>query len=214
MLGWRQGTLAPLLLALVPTAPALAADPILPDLRGSVELASPLEVSPTSTLDYNRGGIFDEVRIGSAAAYQDNDEGTEDAPIVHGQVLFDPLLQPLDNRLLDIFLRPRPHVGGLVSFGGTSQLFAGVTWNVPLGPFFLEASFGGTIHDGTLDTPPEEDGVALGCRLLFRESVGAGVHLGRNWTIMAQWDHASHADLCGEDNNGLTHIGGSIGYRF
>jgi hypothetical protein len=124
-------------------------------------------------------------------------------------------VDPFGNWFLDSFLRPRPHIGALLSVDGTDQVFGGLTWNFPIGPFlFLEGSFGGTVHNGDLDTPPEEPGLALGCHVLFRESVAVGLNLGEHWTLTAGADHSSHAGLCGQKNNGLTHLGGTIGYRF
>jgi hypothetical protein len=172
--------------------------------------------TPTSTADYDRDWFFDEVRLGGTNFWQEGDEGTEGDAFINGQVMFDPLLGQFDNSFLNIFLRPRPHVGAAVGLdGGTDQVFAGVTWEVPLGQvFFLEASFGGTLHNGDLKTTPGEQGLSLGCRALFRESAGLGANLGKNWRVLATWDHSSHANLCSEKNNGLTHLGASIGYRF
>ena len=155
-------------------------------------------------------GILDEVRLGVLGFWQDN-ASSEEGVYVTAQVLFDPFLQPLDNRILDILLRPRPHIGGTASFDGTDQLFAGLTWTVPIWRgLFAEASLGGTIHNG----PLENAQVALGCRVLFRESLGLGVAIGEHWRVIAGIDHSSHAELCGDDNDGLTHVGVSAGYRF
>lgn len=159
---------------------------------------------------YAGGGILDEVRLGVLGFWQSNAK-SEEGVYVTGQVLFDPFVPPLDNRILNVLLRPRPHLGGTASFDGTDQLFAGVTWQIPIWrSLFAEASFGGTIHDGPLKNAE----VALGCRVLFRESVALGVKLGPHWRLLAGIDHSSHAELCGEDNDGLTHIGASLGYRF
>jgi hypothetical protein len=49
--------------------------------------------------------------------------------------------------------------------------------------------------------------------VLFRESAGIGAKLGRHWTVLAGLDHSSNNEWC-DDNNGLTHVGGMIGYRF
>lgn len=160
--------------------------------------------------DAGRGGILSEVRLGVLGFWQQN-SSSEDGVYLTGQILFDPFVQPFDNWILNTLLRPRPHVGGTASPWGTDQFFAGLTWTVPIGRlFFAEASFGGTIHDG----PLENAQVALGCRVLFRESASVGVNLGERWRLLAGVDHSSHANLCGGENDGLTHIGGSIGYRF
>ena len=156
-------------------------------------------------------GIFDEVRAGGSFSIQSS---SPDGPLFNGQVLFGTFVRPFDNYLLDTLLRPRPHLGVTVATdSGTSQVFGGLTWNFPLfGPLFLEASFGGTIHDGPLESPG--DGEDLGCRVLFRESIGLGLDLGQHWRIIAAADHSSHADLCNGGNSGLTHAGVSVGYKF
>jgi hypothetical protein len=126
-------------------------------------------------------------------------------------VLFDPILWPMGNPFLDILLRPRPHVGGTASPTGTDQLFAGLTWTVPVGRvFFTEASFGGTVHNGPIIGPE----LSLGCHEMFRASVGAGVNIGRHWRLIASADRSSHLGLCSDADDGLTHVGASLGYRF
>ena len=50
--------------------------------------------------------------------------------------------------------------------------------------------------------------------MLFRESLGLGIDFGEHWRVMGGVDHSSHTNLCGKENDGLTHFGGSIGYRF
>lgn len=179
------------------------------DNEGAAAAANNLAVMNAG---FNPGWIFDEVRLGATTFWQRGETGTEDGAFVTGQILFDPFVAPLDNYYLDLLLRPRPHIGGSVSTGGgTSQIFGGLTWTVPLPSIlFLEASFGGTIHDGDLEGAP----VSLGCRVLFRESLGLGLKLGERWRVIAGIDHSSHTNLCGNENDGLTHIGASIGYRF
>jgi len=206
--------------AMLVASPACAFSPDNAWTRAGAPLAGNAYVAPhiedgVSAIDvgsYNPAGIFDEVRLGATTFWQGGDNGDEGGVYLTGQILFDPFIAPLGNRVLDVLLRPRPHFGGSLSTGGgTSQVFGGLTWTVPLpSVFFAEASFGGTIHDGDLEDAP----IALGCRVLFRESVGLGVELGPHWRVIGGIDHSSHANLCGNDNDGLTHIGGSIGYRF
>jgi hypothetical protein len=159
--------------------------------------------------DYRGGGIFDEVRLGVLTFWQRNGE-SEEGIYATGQVLFDPFIGPFDNRILNIILRPRPHLGGNVSPDGTDQIFGGITWTVPIWRLFAEASFGGTIHNGPLSGAE----VSLGCRVLFRESIALGLQLGPHWRVVGGIDHSSHAGLCEGENDGLTHVGGSVGYRF
>lgn len=109
----------------------------------------------------------------------------------------------------------RPHLGATVNFGGLeSMVYAGVAWTVPVmdTPVFLEASFGGAVHNGaTLGaTYPARN---LGCSVLFRQSASVGVMLTENASIMATIDHASNANLCA-DNRGLTNMGVRLGWKF
>lgn len=160
--------------------------------------------------DRGGGGILDEVRLGVLGFWQQN-ATSEEGVYVAGQVLFDPLFSPFSNRILDVLLRPRPHVGASASFDGTDQLFAGLTWTVPIWrSVFIEASFGGTIHNGPLSGAE----VSLGCRVLFRESIGVGVDITDRWRVIAGVDHSSHNEFCGQNNDGLTHVGAYVGYRF
>lgn len=156
------------------------------------------------------GTIFDEVRLGVLGFWQQNAE-SEEGVYLTGQVLFDPFVRPFNNWILNFLLRPRPHIGGNASTTGTDQIFAGLTWHLPVGQiFFAEASFGGTVHNGAI-TGAE---VALGCHALFRESVGVGANIGQRWRIVASADHSSHNGWCSDENDGLTHVGVSAGYRF
>ncbi len=178
-------------------------------------VTAPQDPVVTATEDYDRGGFFSEVRLGAAFWALDGRERIhEDGVFIQGQVFLDPVLRPFDNFLADVLLRPRPHLGTSISTAGeTNQVFAGVTWTLPVGKvLFLEANFGATLHDRGLDED-FEDGAQLGCHLLFREGAGVGVNLGPHWSIVASVDHSSNAGLC-EDNDGLTHAGTSVGYRF
>lgn len=173
------------------------------------------DAAPPSPAEADSPGllsIFDEVRLGSTTFRHQGSEGKEDGAFITGELLFKPVAGPFQNRFLDVLLTPRPHVGFSVSTeDGTDQVYGGFTWTVPL-PwiFFVEASFGGTFHDG----PLENSDLALGCRVLFRESLSLGIDLGEHWRVLGGADHSSHANLCGDENDGLTHYGGRIGYRF
>jgi hypothetical protein len=160
--------------------------------------------------DFSHGGIFDEVRLGVLGFWQENAESVEGV-YVTGQVLFDPFFDRFDNWFLDILLRPRPHIGGTASPDGPDQLFAGLTWTVPVWRmFFVEASFGGTVHNGAIQGAQ----ISLGCHALFRESFGVGADIGEHWRVMVGVDHSSHNGWCSDENDGLTHLGGYVGYRF
>ena len=160
-------------------------------------------------------GIFDEVRLGALYPVQPNDDS---GVIVSGQLYFRTFVPPFENYFADTLLRPRVHVGGNLATGDDpiNQVYAGLTWHFPIrNGFFVEASFGGTWHDGPLESTG--DGLDLGCEFLFRESVGVGVDLGQRWRVVASADHSSHAGLCDDGNagnSGITHAGVYAGYRF
>jgi len=109
----------------------------------------------------------------------------------------------------------RPHVGTTVNLDGhESMVYAGLSWTVPVtNSFFVEASFGGAIHNGPLHgaLEPERN---LGCSVLFRESASVGANLTESTDIMLTIEHASHAGLCGDDNRGITNLGVRVGFKF
>jgi lipid A 3-O-deacylase len=109
----------------------------------------------------------------------------------------------------------RPHLGATVNFGGLeSMVYGGVSWTVPVmdSPVFVEASFGGAVHNGAAlgAVAPARN---LGCSILFRESASIGVMVTENASIMATIEHASNANLCA-DNRGLTNMGIRFGWTF
>lgn len=112
--------------------------------------------------------------------------------------------------------RLRPHVGATINFGGLeSMVYGGISWTVPIGdtPFFVEAAFGGTIHNGHLegaDKPYRN----LGCSVMFHESISLGYEITEQASIMATAEHASHASLCDGPNQGLTNVGIRLGWKF
>jgi hypothetical protein len=161
----------------------------------------------------NQPPVFpiDEARIG---VYDHNVErhGSEAGVDVKGELLFGRLPGAYSTPILEALLRPRPHVGGNLNFNGhTSFAYLGLTWDYQLSPrFFLEASFGGAVHDGPLD---ERGKASFGCRANFHEQAGLGYAIDRNWRVLLSWEHMSNADLC-DRNRGLTNAGVRIGYMF
>jgi len=132
---------------------------------------------------------------------------------LHAEILFAKPFTPAD--LFTSYFIPRPHIGGSLNLDGkTSFAFAGFTWTVDITPrFFVEASFGGAIHDGDTGRIVEPGRNALGCSPLFRESASVGFRLTQNWNFMATIEHLSNAGLCSQ-NRGLTNIGARFGYSF
>lgn len=103
-------------------------------------------------------------------------------------------------------LIPRVHIGGTLSFAGkTSFAYAGFTWTLPLNEaFFLEAAFGGAVHNGLRDGA--EDRNAMGCRGSFHESISLGYRVTQDWSVLGTLEHVSNAGLCMQ-NRGLTNFG-------
>jgi lipid A 3-O-deacylase len=120
--------------------------------------------------------------------------------------------------LFTSYFIPRPHLGAsLNTRGDTSFAYAGLTWTVDITPrFFVEASFGGAVHNGNTESNPAlipPDRSALGCSPLFRESGSVGYRLSRNWSVLATIEHLSNAGACSQ-NRGLTNVGARLGYTF
>ena len=175
--------------------------------------------APAAAQEYSNSpglfGIFDEVRLGTVFPVQPSDDS---GVIVSGQLYFREFVPQFQNYWANALLRPRIHVGGNVATGDDpiNQAYAGLTWHFPvLDRYFFEASFGGTWHDGPLESAG--NGLDLGCEWLFRESIAVGVELTPRWRVLASADHSSHADLCEDGkagNSGITHAGVYAGYRF
>ncbi|MBB3351829.1 hypothetical protein FHT70_001747 [Rhizobium sp. BK049] len=178
-------------------------------------LASVAAVAVTSMAGSANAGeqIFDELRFGASASVQSGHAG-EDGVFPEITALFDPFGYEEAVGWQQQLLHPRVHLGTSIGTSGeASQFFTGFTWTVDLNEkLFGEAGFGGVIHTGELDD--NDDGPELGCRVLFHEYVGAGYRLTRNWNVIAQIAHSSHADLCDGPNDGMTRAGIQIGYKF
>lgn len=158
--------------------------------------------------------IFDEARFGALVATDKTYSNDEKGSFITGMVFFDPWDH--DNAQgFEKFARPRIHVGGDISTAGeANQVYAGFSWTVPIGELlFVEAGFGGSLNDGKLESDGGR-GPFLGCHTLFHEYVAAGVNITKNWRVVGTLEHSSHANLCGEPNNGLTRGGVMVGYKF
>lgn len=155
-------------------------------------------------------GVFSEVRLGLFTHDPWSPEhGSAD---FHAQILF---VKPFVGKGQGDVLIPRPHLGGaLNSDGKTSHLHAGLTWTFDLGEkLFVEGSLGGALHNGKTVVAVPANHNSLGCSLHFREAVGIGYRIDRNWSVIANVEHLSNAGLCGR-NRGLTNAGVALGYRF
>jgi lipid A 3-O-deacylase len=112
-------------------------------------------------------------------------------------------------------LIPRAHVGTTLNFDGrTSSAYAGLTWTLDVTPqVFVEASFGGAVHNGKTGPVIVPEHNALGCSPLFRESASIGYRFTPALSAMVSVEHLSNGGLC-SNNRGLTNTGVRIGYSF
>jgi hypothetical protein len=148
-----------------------------------------------------------EFRIGAMEPVDGPRKDKDGPPDINLEILLGRFGPQYHNALWNHFLRPRLHFGGSISTnGGTNLAYAGLTWEVFLTRrLFVEASFGGAVHDGSDDD--------FGCSVNFRESASIGVMLSDRWDIVATVDHMSNANLR-DENRGLTMVGLRLGRKF
>jgi len=161
--------------------------------------------------DLGPRSIFSEVRLGLFGHHVEPAGSEKGGQDINLEVLFSRPAVAYGSHVADIALRPRLHVGASINVNGdTSQLYSGLTWNIPLlERVTLELTFGGSLHDGQHDGK----GSAFGCSLNFRESASIGVALTQRWRLYGTVAHMSNAGLC-ERNSGLTSAGLRLGYMF
>jgi len=158
--------------------------------------------------------VFDELRFGASASI--NGSGTHESGIFpSATIFFDPLSSGEAVTWQQSILEPRIYLGASVTTGdGADQVYGGLAWTAKVtDKLFVELGLGGTVDNGDLNDDGT-NGPKLGCRLLFREQVAVGYRITDNWQILATADHSSHADLCDGPNDGLSHAGLAIGYKF
>jgi hypothetical protein len=132
-------------------------------------------------------------------------------------------IEVLTPRLADVanreqaFLIPRINAGTTIAFArrNTTLGYAGFAWTIePYERVFIEGSVGLAFHDGFTGNVRRIDNRAeLGCNPLIHSSGTLGYRLTDNWSVMLTLQHISNGGLCSR-NQGLTHIGGRIGYSF
>lgn len=154
--------------------------------------------------------IFNEARFGTLVSIDD-----ENGVFATGVVFFDPWGHS-QAAGFDKFWRPRLHLGAAISTSGdTNQVFAGFSWTADVTErLFVEIGLGATVHDGNIDDIGSDESARLGCRALFHEYAAVGYDLTNNWSVIAQLEHASHANLCDGPNNGLSRAGLLVSYHF
>jgi lipid A 3-O-deacylase len=158
--------------------------------------------------------IFDELRFGAGTSFSAGNSH-ESGIFPSATIFFDPLSSGTAATWQQTILEPRIYLGASVGTGdGVDQVYGGFSWTADItNRLFIELGLGGTVHNGKLDGSNSK-GPDLGCRLLFREQVALGYRVTDNWQILATADHSSHANLCDGPNDGLSHAGLAIGYKF
>jgi hypothetical protein len=190
----------------------LARDLVLRSL-GIVLVALLVDITESSASAYAQDQIFDELRFGASTSIQSGRE-REDGIFPEVTVFFDPFGSDSATDWTQKLVRPRINLGTSIGTQGeATQVFTGFSWTANFtDKLFAEAGFGGVIHTGKLDE--NDDGPALGCRVLFHEYIGAGYRFDNHWNVMAQVAHSSDANLCDGPNEGMTRAGLQIGYKF
>lgn len=190
----------------------LIAGPATPPTGEEIPPSLATAYAPTATQDYDRGGLFDEFRLGASAGLDEASGGSG----VDATVLLDPLVLRFESAFATDLLSPRPLLGvSQSSDGGSSQLFAGFAWDVQITDlFFVEASFAGGVNGGgQLPVDDEDADRVLRCSVHLRQSAGLGIKFGDHVRLVTSVDHSSDAGLCG-DSNGVTQAGAAFGYKF
>ena len=119
-------------------------------------------------------------------------------------MLFERFGPEYQSSVLNDFLRPRLDIGTSISTDGdTSQVYAGLTWDVSLTRrLFLEGRQGRA-----------SPGRRPRLRCPFSKSGSVGIMLSERWDMLATVDHMSNADLC-DENRGLTDVGICFGRKW
>jgi hypothetical protein len=172
--------------------------------------AAPAALGQTVRFEEVPSPLVYEVRFG-VLAHSINRNNSEDGVDLNLELLFRRAAVQYNDAFLNFLLRPRLHLGASINtVGDTSQLYAGLTWDVNLTPrLSLELTFGGALHDGPTGANSPD---SYGCVLNFRESFALGYALSERWTVYGTVSHISNADLCNH-NTGLTSAGVRLGYK-
>lgn len=173
--------------------------------------ATPYLYSVTDPAPRSPFGLLSEVRAGAFYhGYASPEAGLVDVNLE----LLSPRVVELHRGYWD-YLIPRLHLGGNIDTGGrTSDGYLGLTWTTPsFYRVFGEFTLGGSINDGKTAFVPPPGYSAVGCHLMFRESVSLGYQITDHWTVMATAEHISNNKMCPR-NAGITNFGGRLGYVF
>jgi lipid A 3-O-deacylase len=174
----------------------------------SAQAADPYGALPAPAISPAR--IF-ELRLG---VYAHDPVSPEKGSVdFNGEFLIDAF--PRDRSTVLGALVPRLHVGGTGNTNGkTSQGYAGLTWTYDITPkIFVEAGFGGAVHNGKTAMLPPVGFNAMGCGWGFHEQGTLGYRFTEAWSVMLTVEHTSNSGIC-KQNRGLTNLGMRVGYSF
>ena len=193
-------TIAGLTLVIGSTSAPAADFPATPT---SYEVPAPAARGPYGLLSEVRGGVFYH-------GYGSPESGLVD----FNAELISPRVVETNTGAWN-YLIPRIHLGGNINTGGrTSDGYLGLTWTFPIfRRLFGEATLGGSYNDGHTDFRVPDRYSAVGCHLMFRESVSIGYQISEHWSVLATAEHISNDHLC-DRNAGITNFGGRLGYTF
>ena len=205
----------------IATPPASARTPVACTAAALIGLGLLASPRPAEAADVGRppppavAPLLDwEVRVGGYAhnPFFRRENGSVDLTLE----IRTPKLTTWGNPWLD-FLTPRVYAGTTINFRGFTTLgYAGFAWNLDLTDrIFIDAGVGAAFHDGNTSAARIPNGrlAELGCSPLIHTSSSLGYRLTDNWSVMATIEHVSNGGICGR-NQGLTHVGGRIAYRF
>ena len=129
----------------------------------------------------------------------------------------DVLYAPPDMEFLEWLGSPRFEVGGLLNLRGRESLVhGGLTWHWGLfdTPVFVELGVGAAVHNGSVTAAPPLRN--LGCNFAFHYTYSVGTDIGKDWTLVAKFQHISHGGVCGPSavNDGINNFGVVVGHKF
>lgn len=172
--------------------------------------ASVLQAAPQRTGFFVDFIPVNEARIGLNAH---NPTGVESGVDLKGEALSSPIFKTDETSRYRWFI-PRLNLGGsLNTEDGTSYVYSGLVWTIPLTErLFVEGQFGFAAHNGKFANRNYDN---LGdCNWSFREGASVGVKLDEHWAVLAGIEHLSQAGLCSGGNAGLTNYGVKLSYAF
>jgi lipid A 3-O-deacylase len=162
--------------------------------------------------------FVDEVRVGVLDHDARFAGGREPGADINAEMLFvSPMPTSWGDSLPDWLAwvaKPRPHLGGdLNTAGATSQVYAGLTWTIPIvSRLTLDFDFGGSANNGHVNRTVR-DRKALGSNVLFRLAAELGWHFTRRLALYALFEHVSNGDTA-RFNESLNDVGLRLGWRF